>query len=41
MELGGNAKAKEFYKKNGMLKDGDPPDHKNPALTKYKLELKN
>jgi hypothetical protein len=41
MELGGNAKAKEFYRKNGMIKDGEPPDHKNPALTKYKLEIKN
>ena len=41
MEFGGNAKAIEFYKKNGMIKDGEPPDHKHPALSKYKMEIKN
>jgi hypothetical protein len=40
MELGGNAKAKEFYKKNGMMVDGKP-DHKNPAGGKYKTQIKN
>jgi len=40
MELGGNGKAKEFYKKNGMMVDGKP-DHKNPALGKYKTGIKN
>ena len=40
MELGGNAKAKEFYKKNGMMVDGKP-DHKNPAGGKYKTHIKN
>lgn len=40
LELGGNAKAKEYYKKNGMMVDGKP-DHKNPALGKYKTMIKN
>ncbi len=40
MELGGNKLAREFYNKNGMLKQGEPPDHKNPALSKYKSDLK-
>jgi len=40
MEFGGNKLAKEFYNKNGMMKQGEPPDHKNPALTKYKSDLR-
>lgn len=40
MEFGGNKAAKAFYEKNGMLKDGQPPDHKNPALARYKNDLK-
>jgi len=40
MELGGNKLAKAFYDKNGMLPSGAPPDHKNPALSKYKDDLK-
>lgn len=40
MEFGGNKLAKAYYEKNGMLKQGQPPDHKNPALTRYKNELK-
>jgi hypothetical protein len=35
MELGGNAKAKEYYEKNGMMRDGKP-DHHSPLLGKYK-----
>lgn len=41
MELGGNKAARVFYEKNGMIVQGQPPDHKNPALTRYKNELKN
>ena len=40
MEFGGNKAAKAFYEKNGMLKSGQPPDHKSTALTRYKNELK-
>ena len=40
MEFGGNKKAREFYEKNGMLQQGQPPDHKNPALQRYKNEIK-
>jgi len=40
MEFGGNKNAKAYYEKNGMLPQGQPPDHKNPALTRYKNELK-
>jgi len=40
MEFGGNKLAKAYYEKNGMLTQGQPPDHKNPALTRYKNELK-
>ena len=40
MELGGNKAAKAFYEKNGMLPQGSPPDHKNPALARYKNDLK-
>lgn len=40
MEFGGNKLAKLYYEKNGMLQQGQPPDHKNPALTKYKNDLK-
>jgi hypothetical protein len=41
MELGGNKNAKAFYEKNGMLPVRLTPDHKNPALTRYKNELKS
>lgn len=40
MEFGGNKAAKAFYEKNGMIKQGQAPDHKNPALQKYKADLK-
>jgi hypothetical protein len=40
MEFGGNKNARAFYEKNGMIKQGQPPDHKNPALTRYKNDLK-
>ena len=40
MEFGGNKNAKAFYEKNGMLPHGQRPDHKNPALTRYKNDLK-
>lgn len=40
MELGGNKAAKAFYEKNGMLQAGQPPEHTNPALTRYKNDLK-
>ena len=40
MEFGGNKAARAFYEKNGMLPHGQPPEHKNPALTRYKNELK-
>ena len=40
MEFGGNKAAKAFYEKNGMMVQGQPPDHKNPALTRYKNELR-
>jgi gentisate 1,2-dioxygenase len=40
MELGGNKLARAYYEKNNMLPSGSPPDHKNPALSKYKEDLK-
>lgn len=40
MEFGGNKLARAYYEKNGMLVAGQPPDHRNPALTRYKNELK-
>ena len=40
MELGGNKPAKAFYEKNGMLPAGQAPDHLNPALSRYKNDLK-
>ena len=40
MEFGGNKAAKAFYEKNGMIVQGQTPDHKNPALTRYKNELR-
>ena len=40
MELGGNKNAKTYYEKNDMMVQGQPPDHKNPALTRYKNDLK-
>jgi hypothetical protein len=39
MELSGNKVVREFYEENGMI-DGGKPDHKNPALQRYKNELK-
>lgn len=38
MELGGNKKAHAFYSKNGMFTDG-VPNHTNPLLSKYKMQL--
>ena len=40
MEFSGNKAAKAYYEKNGMWTQGQPPDHKNPALTRYKNELR-
>ena len=40
MQFGGNKPAREYYKRNGMLTVGKAPDHKDPALTKYKSELR-
>jgi len=40
MELGGNKAARAYYEKNGMIKVGSTPDHKDPALNKYKSDLK-
>jgi len=39
MELGGNKLAREYYERSGMMEAGKP-DHKNPALQRYKNELK-
>jgi len=39
MELGGNKLARDFYQQNGML-SAQQPDHKNPALQRYKNDLK-
>ena len=36
MEFGGNKAARAYYEKNGMINTGATPDHKNPALTRYK-----
>ena len=38
MELGGNKNAAIYYEKNDMHADGKP-NHKAPALAKYKLDL--
>ena len=38
MELGGNKNALIFFEKNGMYVDGKP-NHKAPALSKYKSDL--
>ena len=38
MEQGGNARAKQFYVKNGMIKDG-VPNHQDPKLAKYKAQV--
>jgi hypothetical protein len=40
MEFGGNKLAKAYYEKNGMMQQGQTPDHKNPSLTRYKNELR-
>lgn len=39
MQLGGNKGAKEFYEKNNMYGTDGVPNHKSPALAKYKAEL--
>ena len=36
MELGGNAKANEFYKKNGLKR---PIDYKSQISLRYKADL--
>lgn len=38
MELGGNKNAQVYYEKNGMIVEGKP-NHKAPALAKYKQDL--
>jgi len=38
MELGGNKNALIYFEKNGMYVDGKP-NHKAPALSKYKSDL--
>lgn len=38
MELGGNKRAAEYYKKHNMFKDGTP-HHEHPALSAYKANL--
>jgi hypothetical protein len=39
MEIGGNKNAKDFYEKNGMMGSDGVPNHKAPALAKYKADL--
>jgi hypothetical protein len=38
MELGGNKNASIYFEKNGMFVD-NKPNHKAPALAKYKQDL--
>jgi len=38
METGGNSKAMDFFKKNGVLVTG-AIDYKNPAILKYRQDL--
>lgn len=38
MEFGGNKNAAVYFEKNGMMADGKP-NHKHPALAKYKQDL--
>jgi len=38
MEVGGNKRAAEFYKKHNMFKGGNP-DHEHPSLSAYKATL--
>lgn len=38
MELGGNKSAQIYFEKNNMYADGKP-NHKAPALSKYKQDL--
>jgi hypothetical protein len=40
MELGGNKRAGEYYKKHNMYKDGTP-NHEHSALSAYKANLLN
>jgi len=40
MEIGGNKRAMEFYKKHNMFKDGNP-HHEHASLTIYKSQLQN
>ena len=37
-ELGGNARAREYYEQNAMMKDGKP-DHEAAPHARYKMEL--
>jgi len=39
MQLGGNKGAKEFYERNHMFGADGVPNHKAPALAKYKADL--
>ena len=38
MEVGGNKRASDYYKKHNMFKDGNP-NHEHPALSAYKANL--
>lgn len=38
MEIGGNAKAMEYFKKNGAVTN-NAIDYKNSIISKYKQEL--
>jgi hypothetical protein len=39
MELGGNKNARVYYEKHGMYDNDGKPNHKHPALAKYKQDL--
>ena len=39
MELGGNKLAAQYYERNSMTLPDGTPNHKSPALSKYKLDL--
>ena len=39
MELGGNKLAAQYYERNQMMLPDGSPNHKAPALSKYKLDL--
>lgn len=39
MELGGNKTASTYFEKNNMMMPDGTPNHKAPALAKYKQDL--